>query len=174
MATEKAVRFIKSHLADAIAAEKSFEAQLRGFASEASSDQIRMLFSQHADETCTQYERLTHRLEELGGEPSAGKSLLAHLGGLAPKLAQIGHDTVDRVTQDLMIAYAVENCEVAMYESLIAVAETAGDEDTAQLVRAIQEEERSTAEKVWKLVSPWAETAFKKLAGAGELTTSGR
>ena len=170
MATEKAVRFIKSHLQDAIAAEKSFETQLRGFASEGSSDQIHELFLQHADETRRQYERLTRRLTELAGDPSAGKSFLAHLVGLSPKLAQLGHDTVDRVTQNLMIAYAVENCEIAMYESLIAVAEAAGDDDTAELARALQDEERRTAEKVWKLISPWAETAFKKLAGAEQLT----
>jgi ferritin-like metal-binding protein YciE len=170
MATEKAVRFIKSHLQDAIAAEKSFETQLRGFASEGSSDQIHELFLQHADETRRQYERLTRRLTELAGDPSAGKGFLAHLVGLSPKLAQLGHDTVDRVTQNLMIAYAVENCEIAMYESLIAVAEAAGDEDTAELARALQDEERRTAEKVWKLISPWAETAFKKLAGAEQLT----
>jgi ferritin-like metal-binding protein YciE len=170
MATERALRVIKSYLADAIAAEKSFETQLRGFTSEGSSDQIHRLFTEHADDTKTQYERLTKRLEELGGEPSATKSFLAHLVGLSPKLAQLGHDTVDRVTQNLMIAYAVENCEIAMYESLIAVADAAGDEDTADLAKAIQEEERRTAERVWMLISPWADTAFKKLAGAEQLT----
>ncbi len=170
MATEKAIRFIRTHLQDAIAAEKSFETQLRGFASEGSSEQIHGLFLQHADETRTQYERLTRRLTELGGDPSSAKSFLAHLVGLSPKLAQLGHDTVDRVTQNLMMAYAVENCEIAMYETLIAVSEAAGDEDTAEIARTIQEEERRTAEKVWKLISPWAGTAFKKLAGAEQLT----
>jgi ferritin-like metal-binding protein YciE len=170
MATEKAVRFIRTHLQEAIAAEKSFETQLRGFAGEGSSDQIRGLFLQHADETRTQYERLTRRLTELGGDPAASTSFLAHLVGLSPKLAQVGHDTVDRVTQNLMMAYAVENCEIAMYETLIAITEAAGDEDTAEMARAIQEEERRTAEKVWKLISPWAGTAFKKLASAEQLT----
>ena len=170
MATEKAVRFIRSHLQDAIAAEKSFEDQLRGFASEGSSDQIHGLFLQHADETRAQYQRLTRRLTELGGEAPVAKSFLAQVAGLSPKLAQLGHDTVDRVTQNLMLAYAVENCEIAMYESLIAIADAAGDEDTAQLARSIQEQERATAEKLWKLISPWAETAFKKLAGAEQQT----
>jgi ferritin-like metal-binding protein YciE len=170
MATEKALRFIKSHLEDAIAAEKSFETQLRGFAAEGSSDQIHALFSQHADETRNQHERLTRRLTELGGDPSEGKSFLAHAIGFAPKVAQLGHDTVDRVTQNLMMAYAVENCEIAMYESLIAVSEAAGDDDTVELARAIQEEEHKTAEKNWNLIAPWATTAFKKLAGAEQLT----
>ncbi|MBV9768327.1 MAG: DUF892 family protein [Bryobacterales bacterium] len=171
MPTEKAVKFIKTYLEDAIAAEKSFETQLRGLASEGSSDHIHALFLQHADETRTQYERLTQRLTELGGDPSTSKSFLAHLVGLSPKLAQLGHDTVDRVTQNLMIAYAVENCELAMYESLMAVAEAAGDEDTLELASAIQAEERATAEKVWKLIGPWAHTAFNKLAGAAQVTS---
>ncbi|MGB6944756.1 MAG: DUF892 family protein [Bryobacteraceae bacterium] len=170
MATEKAVRFLRAHLQDAIAAEESFEPQLRGFAREGSSDQVHRLFLQHADETRNQCDRLKRRLTELGGERSAAKSFLAHLAGLSPKLAQLGHDTVDRVTQNLMIVYAVENCEIAMYESLIAVAEAAGDLETAELARAIQNEERQTAEKAWKLISPWAETAFKKLAGAEQRT----
>ncbi len=170
MATEKAVRFIKAHLQDAIAAEKSFEALLRGFASEGSSDQIHRLFLQHADETRAQYGRLARRLTELGGEASATKTFLAELAALSPKLAQLGHDTVDRVTQNLMLAYAVKSCEMAMYESLLAVAEAAGDQDTADLARSLQVEESGAAEKVWKLISPWAETAFKKLAGAEQRT----
>jgi ferritin-like metal-binding protein YciE len=170
MATEKAIRFIKAQLSDAIATEKGFEAQLRGFASEGSSDQVHSLFLQHADETRAHYQRLAHRLEELVGEPSSGKSVMAHLAGLSQKLAQVGHDTVDRITQNLMVAYAVENCEIAMYESLIAVAEAAGDLDTAELATAIRDEERKAAEKVWNLISPWADTAFKKLAGAERLT----
>jgi ferritin-like metal-binding protein YciE len=170
MATEKAVRFIKSHLEDAIAAEKSFEAQLRGFASEGSSDQIRELFLQNADETRRRYERLTRRLSELGGDSSPSTSFMAHLAGFSTKVAQLGRDTVDRVTQNLIMAYAVGNYGIAMYESLIAIAEAAGDDDTQELTRALQQEEREIAKQVWNLISPWAETAFKKLAGAEQLT----
>jgi ferritin-like metal-binding protein YciE len=170
MATEKAVRFIKSQLEDAIAAEKSFETQLRGFASQGSSDRIHELFSQNVDETRRQYERLTHRLTELGGDSSPSQSFLAHLAGLSTKVAQLGEDTVDRVTQNLIMAYAVVNYEIVMYESLLAIAEAAGDEDTQELARALQQEEREMAQKIWNLISPWAETAFKKLAGAEQLT----
>ena len=164
MATEKAVRVIQRYLADAIAAEKGFETQFRAFAEEGSSEQIHHLFLQHAEETRTQYERLTKRLEELGGQPSAAKSLLAQLFVFTPKIAQIGHDIVDRVTQNLIMAYSVESFEVAMYEALIAVAEAAGDQDTALLARDIREEERRTAVKIWELIAPWAHTSFNKLA----------
>lgn len=170
MATEKAVKTIRTYLEDTIAAEKSFEDQLRSMAKEGSSNEIQSLYLQHADETRSQYERLTRRLTELGGDTSGGKSFMAHLIGMSPKVAQLGHDTVDRVTQNLMIAYAVENCEVAMYEALIAVAEAADDEDTAELAQTIQAEEKRTAEKVWALIAPWATTAFRKLAGAEQVS----
>jgi ferritin-like metal-binding protein YciE len=170
MATEKAVKVIQRYIDDAIAAEKAFEAQLRAFAEEGSSEQVRHLFLQHAAETRRQHERLTGRLRELGGEPSAAKSLLAQLFVFTPKIAQIGHDIVDRVTQNLMIAYSVESFEVAMYEALVAVAEAAGDQDTALLARDIQEEERETAGKVWCLIAPWAHTSFNKLAAHEPLT----
>jgi ferritin-like metal-binding protein YciE len=170
MATEKAVRVIQRYLQDAIAAEKGFEAQLRAFAEEGSSEQVRRLFLQHADETRTQYERLTKRLEELGGEPSTAKSLLAQLVVFTPRIAQIGHDIVDRVTQDLIIAYSVENFEMAMYEALISAAEAAADQETALLAREIREEERSAATKVWQLIAPWAHTSFNKLAAVEPVT----
>src|SRR5436305_2238745 len=110
---------IRRYLEDAIAAEKSFETQLRGFAKEATLPQARTMFEQHADETRQQYEMLTSRLEALGGSTSTVKSLLAHLFNAAPKAAQLGHDDEERTTQDLMMAFSVENAEVAMYESLV-------------------------------------------------------
>ncbi len=161
---------IQDYLEDAIAAEKAFETQLRDFAGEGSSDESHGLFLQHAQETRLQYERLTARLKELGGDPSGAKSFMAHLVGMLPKLAQLGHDVMDRLTQNLMIAFAVENCEVAMYEALIAVAEEAGDSTTAQLAREIQSEERATAKKVWQRIPPTALSAFNKMAGAEQLT----
>jgi len=169
MATEKAIRVIQRYLADAIAAEKGFEAQLRAFAEEGSSEQVRHLFLQHAEETRRQSERLTTRLHALGGQPSSAKSLLAQLFAFTPKIAQIGHDIVDRVTQNLMIAYSVESFEVAMYEALTAVATAAGDHETALLARDIQQEERAAAGKVWELIAAWAHTSFNKLAATEPL-----
>ena len=160
---------IQAYLEDAIAAEKSFEQQCRDFAGGGSSDQNRELFLRHADETRVQYERLTARLKELGGDESGAKSFFAHLVGLSPKLAQMGHDIMDRLTQNLMIAFAVENCEMAMYEALIAAAEAGGDRPTAELARSIQAEEKATAQKVWQRLAPTALSAFNKMAGAEQL-----
>lgn len=167
---ETSADVIKRYLEDAIAAEKSFETQLQGFASEGDDAFAKDAFHQHALETKQQYERLTARLESLGGNPSGAKSLLAHIFGLSPKTAQIGHEKEERTTQNLMMAYAIENSEIAMYEALATTAEAAGDTQTEALAREIQAEEKATAEKVWKLIPGSAAQAFARLAGAGGTT----
>lgn len=151
---------IGTYITDAIAAERSFETQLNGSAKETQGSRAASLFSQHANETRTQYEQLTARLEKLGESPSTTKTLLAHLFNMAPKAAQIGHDESERLTQDLMMAYAVENAEVAMYESLAVVARMSGDAETEQLAKSIQAQEKSTAEKVWAEIAPSARAAI--------------
>ena len=160
---ETSVDVIKRYLEDAIAAERSFETQLQGFAKEGDDPAAQAVFHQHAIETRRQYERLTARLEALGGSASTAKSILAHIFGLSPKTAQIGHEKEERTTQNLMIAFAVENSELAMYESLITVAEAAGDAQTATLAREIQSEEKAAADKVWNLIPSAAITAYRRV-----------
>jgi ferritin-like metal-binding protein YciE len=157
---------INTYLEDAIAAEKSFETQLRAFSKEGQDTAVQALFAQHAEETKTQYEQLTARLKALGGSTSAVKSFLAHMFNFAPKIAQIGHDESERVTQNLMMAYAVENAEVAMYESLATAAQSASDPQTEQLARSIQQQEKVTADKVWQQLAPAARRAITKVTSA--------
>lgn len=159
---------LTGYLQDAVAAEKSFETQLRGFAGEAASEAARTAFSVHADETRQQYELLTRRLKALGEEPSSLKSALAHIFNAAPKTAQAGHTKQERATQDLMMAFAVENAEVAMYESLAIAAEVFDDPQTVALAREIQAQEKATAEKVWKLIAPAAREAYLKVPADGK------
>jgi ferritin-like metal-binding protein YciE len=162
---EEPLDVIKRYLQDAIAAEKSFETQLEGFAKEGDDPRVQSLFTQHARETRTQYERLTARLEALGGSTSGLKSFLAHVFGMSPKSAQLGHEAEERITQNLMMAYSVENAECAMYESLMAAATAAGDQVTAELARQIQAEEKQTADKVWAMIAPAAQQAFARVTG---------
>ncbi len=154
---------IKRYLEDAIAAEKSFETQLDAFAKEGDNSAVKAAFAHHSLETKSQYQRLEARLESLGGSASAAKSFLAHLFGMAPQTAKIGHEKEERTTQNLMIAFAIENSELAMYEALATVAEAAGDGTTALLAREIQAEEKAAAEKVWKLLPISANDAFIKV-----------
>ena len=173
MAQQQPVEVIQRYLEDAIAAEQNFENQLRTFAKETESDQpeVSRLFAQHAEETKRQHERLTQRLQDLGGSPSGMKGFMAHLFGFAPKTAQMGHEDAEKSTQNLMMAYAVENSEVAMYEAMAVAANAAGDTQTEMLAREIQDEERRTAEKVWNHLASSARDAFFKVTGVQRTTT---
>ena len=157
---------IRTYVQDAIAAEKSFETQLHGFSKEGDDRAVQALFEEHAEETKSQYEALTARLEALGGSTSTFKSFMAHMFNFAPKIAQIGYDDEERTTQNLMMAFAVENAEVAMYECLAESCRLAGDAETGNLALEIQQQEKATAEKVWRRIGPKAEQAITDLRAA--------
>lgn len=152
---------LAAYLEDVIASEKAFQMQLEGFASEAADSRVKELYSSHAKETEEQQQELTAHLKKIGGSPSFLKSFLSHAFAVAPKIAQIGHDAVERETQNLMMAFAVENAEVAMYESLSCAAEAAGDTELVALARTIQRQERETSEKLW----PWITVTAKAAIG---------
>jgi ferritin-like metal-binding protein YciE len=169
---EEPVDVIKRYLQDAIAAEKSFETQLEGFSKEGDDQEAKTAFAQHARETRSQYERLTARLEALGGSTSGFKSFMAHVFGMSPKSAQLGHEEQERTTQNLIMAFSVENAECAMYEAMTTVANAAGDQVTAELARQIQAEEKRTADKIWALLAPAARYAFARVTETPIQTSS--
>jgi ferritin-like metal-binding protein YciE len=161
--SETPAEVIKRYLEDAIAAEKSFETQLDAFAKEGDNLRVRDAFGQHSVETKSQHQRLELRLAALGGNASAAKSFLAHLFSMAQQAAKMGHEKEEQTVQNLMIAFAVENSELAMYEALAAVAAAAGDSITESLAREIQKEEKTAAEKLWKLLPAAAASSFAKV-----------
>ncbi len=163
MSTESSRDVIKRYLEDAIAAERNFETQLKTFSKEGEQTPVQNLFAEHAVETKRQYERLTARLEALGGSPSTVKSFFAHIFNFAPKAAQLGHDAAEKNSQDLIIAFAIENSEIAMYEELAIVAGFAGDAETESLARSIQQEEKTAAQKVWNLIDASCKQTFMKI-----------
>jgi ferritin-like metal-binding protein YciE len=151
---------ILKNLQEAIAVEDTFETQLRELASEGDDVRVQGLFAQHADETKNHCERLRRRLEELGGEASISKSFLGHIIRRAPRIAQVWQDTADQSTHNLIMTYAVESSAIAMYEALIATCQEAGDAETEAMVREIQEEERLSAEKVWRHIAQLAKSGY--------------
>jgi ferritin-like metal-binding protein YciE len=166
MANESPNKVLQRYLEDTIAAEKSFESQLRTMAGEGDYAPARELFARHADETRTQHERLTARLEQLGGSPSALKTAAAHVFNFTPKVAQIGHSSTEKSAQNLIIAFTVENSEVATYEALATVAAAAGDAATERLAREIQEEERRASHNIWQMIGPSSREAFETVSRA--------
>ncbi len=156
---------IARYIQDAIAAEKTFEDQLRSFAKMGDLETVQQLFARHADETRLQWERLEARLKALGGSTLVSKSMLAHLFAFAPAAAQVGHSASEKNTQHLIIACAVENAEVAMYEALATAAAAAGDMETERLARDIQAEERRTAELEWSAIAQAARQSLVRTSG---------
>lgn len=53
--------------------------------------------------------------------------------------------------------------EFVVYEELTLVAAFAGDTETERLARAIQEEERAAARKVWNLIDSSCRQSFMKV-----------
>jgi ferritin-like metal-binding protein YciE len=123
---------------------------MRRFAAETTLPQARELFLVHADETRLQYELLTSRLQSLGGTKSESASPLAYAFDRLPRPA---HPEEERTTLDLILAFAMENAEVAMYEALRITAGMAGDTMTASIVERIQMQEQQAAENIWKLIA---------------------
>jgi len=168
---ETGVGVVRRYLQDAIAAETGFESQLRSFAHEGDDFEVQALFFGHAAETSRQVERLTARLQELGGSPAGAKSPLAHLFSSAPKIAQATHKPEERIVQNLIMAFCVENGERAMYEALATTARIAGDGATERLALEIAAEETTTAEKIWHFLPSRSKIAFNVLT-AGEIDPS--
>jgi len=166
MATTSSPELIQRYLQDAVASEKSFESQLRSMAEEVDNPRVREIFVSHADETKTQYNRLISRLQILGGTPSTTKSIVAHIFGAVPRAGQIGHHAGDKNTQNLIIAYAIEQSEVATYEALKVAAEASGDITTANLAEEIQREEQMAAQRIWNLIPACSRLSVERQASS--------
>lgn len=144
------------YLDDAWAVEKALVTALEDMSKEVDDQNVSQFFSQHRQVTHQQEERLEARIRALGAEPSGGKGffsgMMSHVGEFFHK----PHDKFDETTQDLMKQYAVENFEMAMYQSLISYSEAIGDFETASVARQNLNEERQAADAAWQLIQPTA------------------
>jgi ferritin-like metal-binding protein YciE len=152
---------IIQYLEDAEAAERNFEDALTTFSKAGEQQAAKDLFAMAARKARTQHERLAARLKELGGSPSKGKSMLAHTLAFTPLMAQLGQNDAEKNTQHLIVTFAAAAAEMAMYESLATVAASANDEETEQLARQLQREERDDYDQVWALLKPSAQASFE-------------
>ena len=154
------------YLDDAWATEKALVDELRGLADKSDDPEIKAMFEEHRLVTHNQEEMLEARIRALGEEPSGGKSFMSQLVGKMGEAFHKAHDDMDQTQQNLMKAFATENFECAMYESLAVFATEIGDTETAALAREIMEQEKQAAEKVWSFIGPSA-TRPARVAGEG-------
>lgn len=154
-----AADIVAAYLDDAIATERSIESQLRAFAKEAEDQPGGRLLTDYADETRSQFEQLTRRLQSLGKEPSLLRGFLSQVFNFAPKVAQLGYGPEERVAQHLIAAYGFVNAEAAMFTALSVLAETTGDTATAALASGIQQQKHAMMPRIWKEIAPAAEVS---------------
>lgn len=135
---------IVKYLTDVHGLEANAIDQLKSGVDASTDPQLSRALQQHLGET-EEHERLVRaRLDALGESPSTVKDL-AHRGWAAVTgmAANTAPDTTGKIAIN---AYMFEHLEIASYRSLHAVAERAGDRETAALAERIVAEEQAAAD----------------------------
>ncbi len=118
----------------------------------------------HLDETQIQHQRLDKLLSQFGASPSTIKDLMMQASANMAALMHAASD--DEILKNTFANAAFENFEAASYESLIAMAETAGYEDALAPLKQSLQEERDMAEWVHDNVE-MVTRRYLELKGAG-------
>jgi ferritin-like metal-binding protein YciE len=134
------------YLTDAHSIEQQALAQLETAPALAGDPQIAESFKAHLAETERHEQLVRERLDALGGSPTPVKDLAGTLTGKGFVLfAKAQPDTPGKLTAH---AFSYEHMELAAYDLLGRVAERAGDSETAQTARRIEQEERAMADRL--------------------------
>ena len=169
---ENSTDVLMRHISDVILAEKHSETQLRSYADETVDDsEVQMLFLGHADETYVQRQRLTDRLQELGGEAPSLTGASGRTFDWVPQTTSSKQRPEERIVQNLIAAFSMERGECALYESLRQAARVAGDRETEALALRIQAEESSASERVWHFLPSRSKIAYN-ISTVGEVDPS--
>ncbi|HWE08241.1 MAG TPA: DUF892 family protein [Solirubrobacteraceae bacterium] len=137
---------IVKYLTDVHSTEENAADQLRAGADAVEDAQLAQVLRDHLQET-EEHERLVReRLKALDASPSKLKDMaqkgVAAVGG---GLSGAAPDTTGKVA---IQAFATEHLEIASYRSLRAVAQRAGDTETADMAERILAQEQAAAEKL--------------------------
>jgi ferritin-like metal-binding protein YciE len=137
---------LTKHLTDVHSIEEQALQQMVVAPRMAGDPELARAFRAHLDETRSQEQRVRGRLEARSAAPSRVKDVAGRAGGIGMILfARTQPDTPGKLVAH---AYSYEHMEMAAYELLSLVAERAGDEETAEMARAIREEEAAMAERL--------------------------
>jgi ferritin-like metal-binding protein YciE len=139
-------------LRDIYYAEKQITKALPKMAKKASSEELRMAFEEHLQETETQIERLDQVFEAVGQKPRAKKC--PAMDGLVAEAKELMEQDAEPSVLDaglIVSAQKVEHYEIAAYGSLRTFAEQLGYEEAAELLQETLDEEAATDEKLTEL-----------------------
>jgi ferritin-like metal-binding protein YciE len=150
------------YLTDAHSIEHQALIQMKMAPKIAGDPEIAAAFERHETET-KEHERLVdERLSALGGSPSKIKDVAGTVTGVGFGLfAKLQPDTPGKL---ITHAFSYEHMELAAYDMMARVADRAGDAETAQVARRIEEQERAMAERVAGLFDRAVEASLRELS----------
>jgi len=153
---------VRAYLSDAHSIEEQALAQLRSAPEHAGDESLAQALRDHLVETESHERLVRERLGQLGEAPSRIKDLLMAAGGKGFVLfARSQPDTPGKLAAH---AYSYEHLELASYELLRRVADTAGDDVTVVLAARIAGEERAMAERLAALFDRTTEASLAAIS----------
>jgi ferritin-like metal-binding protein YciE len=137
---------LNKYLADAHAIENQALPLLALGPTIAGESGLARVLAEHLEESRRHQEWVRDRLKARGGRPSRFKNLALRGAGL--NVGGFFGAQPDTPAKLAGFAFAFEHLEMAAYEQLRRVAESAGDTQTVEMARQIASEERAAAEAV--------------------------
>ncbi len=139
-------------LKDLFSAEKQLTKALPKMAKAATSDDLRMGFEEHLEQTKGHVERLEEIFGKLEERPG-GKKCVGMEGLIKEGSEVMGEDFGDEVMDAALIAAAqrVEHYEIAAYGTVCAYADLLGEAEHVALLRQTLEEEKEADQKLTEL-----------------------
>jgi len=150
------------YLTDAHSIERQALVQMKAAPGMAGDSEMAAAFEQHRTET-EEHERLVEeRLEALGASPAKLKDMAGTITGMGFGLfAKLQPDTPGKLA---VHAFSYEHMELAAYDMLARVADRAGDNETAQMARRIEEQEGAMAERVAGMFDRAVDASLRELS----------
>lgn len=131
-------------LRDAYAMEKQAETMLKAQAARLEHyPDLKLRIEQHLQETMGQQQLLEQCLARYDASPSAMKDLMGKMAAFGQGAG--GAVMSDEVVKGGLAGYVFEHTEIAMYRTLIAAAQTVGDQLTVRACESILKEEQAMA-----------------------------
>jgi ferritin-like metal-binding protein YciE len=135
-----------SYVRDAHAMEQNVMGMLDSMIRTTEDLQIKKDLEHHQEETRGQIDRLSSRIEALGGDTSTVKDVGAVMGALVKGLGDVAR--TDKASKNARDGFVTEHLEIASYQLLERLAQRAGDMETAEVARQNRDEEEAMAAKI--------------------------
>ena len=150
------------YLTDAHSIERQALVQMKAAPGIAGDPELASAFEQHETETEEHQRLVAERLQAIGASPSKVKDAAGAATGMGFGLfAKLQPDTPGKLVAH---AFSYEHMELATYDLLARVAERAGDAETAQMARRIEDQERAMAERLAGLFDSAVEASLRELS----------